>query len=581
MQYNSTDLSHELRFVRDYTMGVLDHNDCRTLVYVQSESNPDQDFVSGLYETQLPIYNVQNVRAFNGPYDGVYNAKSTVEESKIYISVIRGLSDFAELLPVLRRIYFWRARDRLMVVVKESDDKIFFQLREVFDLCWRWWMVNVVFVLESGGGCIKAFTYDPFKPDYAVRVNSYDVFYNKISNLMGFKLNISMFPNILDAIPAPNGYKGRDGVMANTLMAYLNATYAFIAPNDGVDYGENHNRVNLTGAFADVAKGKTLLALNSRYLKDEFQEYVEATYPHGRDDLTCLVPIVRIKDIKQFFSNFSISVWIPFAVFTAAFVVFVICVRYVESGSVDVIRILLTAVGINLGQSSDNYFGVGYLKVTVLLYMYLSLSLNLAYQSGMTSLFTVPIKPKQINTLQDLAESDLQIFTLVRFRRMLNRSLNVQLSKKIVPKVVTIREEDQLSHINEHKHFAVVCKNHIAAYAVMQGENYQSGSQYYRIMAEKPMPSIVCYIVKYGSPLLDRLNVLIGRLIQSGINDQWRKSTLHEMTIKGNVHQNEDSSGTNKLTMTNLITIFWFLLFGWGVSFTAFIIELVFHKLQN
>lgn len=86
------------------------------------------------------------------------------------------------------------------------------------------------------------------------------------------------------------------------------------------------------------------------------------------------------------------------------------------------------------------------------------------------------------------------------------------------------------------------------------------------------------YPVRYGSPLLPRLNVIVNRLTEAGITEQWRTFTLHSMSIKGNVYQEKKASKWRKLTLTNLITIFRFVVGGWIVSTAVMFLEVIYYS---
>lgn len=476
---------------------VFETNECRSVV-LMFPNGKVTNVAKIVHNLQIPIYAIEEskVHVFNGPYHKVYHEKNTIEESKIYLLILPELPGVQRHLQKLQEVYFWRARDRVLVVIEQefntptADD-----LKQAAKLFWKKQIINAAFIF-SGRTSTVIFTYNPFPQISLVPVNDGNVFYEKMANLMGHRINISMFKNVLDAIPSTDGYLGKDGILAKTVMGCLNASYSYIAPSDSVDYGENHNRQRITGAFGDLVSGKTEVAFNSRYLKDEFQDYLEATYPHGRDDLTCLVPMVREMDVKNFLSNFSFLIWLTFLVVGVICALCLLVVTYFSAKKIEPVTAITTVIAINLGQQAKYLNNITPIRMTLLLCVFIAFFFNSAYQTRMTSLFTVPIKPKQLNTLKDLAESDLKIYTLFRFKKMLNRSLDGVIRDKIVSKLVSMQEEEQVNEINEHKNYGVICKDHIATYAVIQKENFLNGLQFYRIMNEKPMPSIVCYTVR-------------------------------------------------------------------------------------
>lgn len=563
--------------LKSYLENVLERNQCRSLVLYIKTNDFANEVVSFMHKLHIPVYSISNVRLFNGKRHWIYYPENAFEESKIYIIAINSTSEFDETIDRIRRLYFWRQRDRTIILVTSE------YTNETLINCFNylWWReitnIAVVFINET----MQTFTYSPFPQVQIKKIKGANLFEEKYTNLMGHWINISMFANVLDAIPEANAYKGKDGRLAETFMEFLNASYTFVQPRDSVDYGENLNRTKFTGVFADMVTNRTQVALNSRYYKDEFQDLLEASYPHGRDDLTCLVPVRRNDDVKQFLQNFSTSTWILLAVITVLFFITVLLISVVTNKKIHIKDIALSVIAIIVGQQIKYFYNIKILKAAVIIYVVITFFFNSAYQSQMTSLFTVPRKPHQIDTLDELALADMKIYTLFRFKRMLGRNLRSNLHRRILPRLVAMQENEQISEINEHKNTAVICKDHIATYAVAQKENLVDGEPFYRIMSERPMPSIVCYVVRYGSPLLTRLNSVVSRLTEAGIMDHWRKQTVDGMAIKRNAEysrQKNLSKKENMLTMTNLNNLFWFLVGGWVLSAVVWVFEIVYHN---
>lgn len=565
-------------YTEKHLKNIFETNNCRSVILIFPDNEVDFNIAKAVYSLPLPVYNINSseIRIFNGPYHKVYHQNITIEESKIYILLLHNFLDVQLHIQKLQDIYFWRARDRVLVIMEQKYNKSSAdELKWASKIFWKNQILNVAFLYAEK--TFTCFTYNPFPQISIVHLKDCNLFYEKMTNLMGYRVNVSMFKNVLDAIPNNNEYLGKDGILAKTVMNFMNASCTYISPSDSVDYGENHNRKRITGAFADLVSGKTEIAFNSRYLKDEFQNYLEATYPHGRDDLTCLVPVVRDEDVKDFLSNFNLLIWFTFLAFVVSCSLCLFLITLFTVRKVDLITALSTVVAINLGQQAKYYSHVTSIRMTLLFCVFVAFFFNSAYQTKMTSLFTVPSKPKQMNTLKDLAKSDLKIYTLFRFKKMLHRNLNPDIRDRIVSKLVSMQEEEQINEINEHKNYAVICKDHIATYSVIQKENFVGGQQFYRIMNEKPMPSIVCYTVRYGSPLLPRVNTIINRLTEAGIAEQWRALTLHSMSVKGNIYQEKKASKWHMLTFTNLVTIFRFVVGGWIVSCAVLILEIFYY----
>lgn len=558
--------------IKSYLKTVLEVYNPRSLVVVSTPENLD-DWISSFYELGTPLYKLSltNIKTFNGKYHMKYDVNITFEENKIYTVISEKLFENEWFLHKLQTIYFWRQRDKVLILIRhEFKTEQLKRLKRLMFLCWKNKVLNIAFAFV--GTSITTITFNPFTGNISFSENN-NIFPDKLRNLYGHKINVSMFSNILDAIPSGSEFKGRDGLMASTVEQILNATFTYIGPMDGVDYGENLGGRRMSGVFGDVANGRTEIAFNSRYLKGEFENLLEATYPHGRDDLTGLVPVVKPSDVKDFGRNFSSQIWLLLMA-TQLLLFCLICVlTTITQHEINPVVIAGVLFRLMLGQPAQYDQNAASVRMVLLSVTYIAFFFEIAYLSQLASVLAVPRKPHQINTLEELADSDLKVYTLPRFKRMLNGILEDPLRRKLVQKLFTYQETEQIDEINEHKHIGAICKEHIAVYVVQQRNNYADDGRFYRIMNEKPMPSIICYGVRYGSPFLEKLNVIIGRLTAAGIPNQWRKLTLEEMSIKGSMYQQVVSSDKNTLTVKNLIHVFYCLVAGWGLGIVALFVE--------
>lgn len=575
--YTTLALSNHLpsNGLKNYLNGIVETYQPRSLVVVSDSEN----YITAFYELNIPLYSISlnGIVKFNGIYHKKYDERITFEENKIYIVISDEPFKNETFLEKLQSIYFWRQRDKvLLLILNEFRKAQLKNLNQLIFICWKKKILNISFAFV--GTSITTFIYNPFSSNKSIEISvseSSSIFPDKLRNLYGYKINVSMFPNILDAIPNGNKFKGKDGLMASTVESILNASFTYIGPMDGVDYGENLGGMRMSGVFGDVAKGRTEIAFNSRYLKGEFENLLEATYPHGRDDLTGLIPVIKPSDIKDFGRNFNTQVWLLF-ISTQLILFCLICILMtITENLIEPLMIASVLFRLILGQPVQYYSNINMVRLVLLSVTYIAFFFEIAYMSQLASILAVPRKPNQINTLEELAESDLKIYTLSRFKKMLNRTLKEPIRQKLVEKLMTFQETEQIDELNEHKFIGAICKEHIAVYIVQQRNNY---GKFYRIMNEKPMPSIICYGVRYGSPLLDKLNVIINRLIAAGIPNQWRKLTLQEMSIKGNMYQKMEDTNERTLTLKNLIHVFYCLIFGWGLGIFVFFMEKFFSE---
>lgn len=87
---------------------------------------------------------------------------------------------------------------------------------------------------------------------------------NKMSNMNGHPIRVTMFPTRLKAIPLPNGtFTGYDGIILQTLAKHMNFTPIITIPPDGHKYGWKEKNGSFTG--------KTVLTVSHRSSTKQFR----------------------------------------------------------------------------------------------------------------------------------------------------------------------------------------------------------------------------------------------------------------------------------------------------------------------
>lgn len=568
--------------LRYYIENILKANECRSIIMAYCNYvDRINDIAKYLYQFGTPVYNInlKQVGKFNRKFNNKYNVEMTFEESKIYFIVINNLTTFNTTLDLSRKIYFWRSRDRIVVIVKHGYNSRFYNtIKSNFLHSFEHRIVNIVFVFlsnsDAGDAIIQSYTYNQFTQNYLIYLdnNMFNIFPDKVANLNGFPIRISMFDNIVDAIPGNNMFMGRDGLMSSSIMDYINATAVYAYPKGHVNYGLNYNRTYTTGTLDDVRNHVTDVAFNTRFLRLEFDNYVEGTYPHDRDDLSCLIPRQDHEDVKSFAVPLPLPVWmVSMLVLILFYLYIIICSKRHRDNHVAVIDALFISSLIMLGKPIKE-LNIKYFRLAFLSYLTFSFFLLTVYQSKLTSVMTVKTKPIKIDTLEQLAETDFVIVTLRRYKVMLNVTLEPRIRNKIIPRIRTIPEEKLIAEIRKQKNQVIICKNHLARYGVAQKSNYQENGKFYRIMKESPFPSLCSYIVSYGSPFHAKFNVLIHRIVESGIQGFWKREIWHYLSVSGTLRVKRNHQ-KKKLSAMNLLSAFRTFMAGAIVSTLVFLVE--------
>ena len=554
----------------EYIKEITATNQQKSIILVYNEPSAFEDFSTILYGLHLPSFNIylRDLKKFNGKYNDGYDIKMTYEESKLFFVFMKNLGDIYAELSLMRKIYFWRDRDRVVVFVNGNYSLP--ALKASFLFCYQFYVVNIVFAFV--GDKIEAFSYNPFSKDYSLRTeHPRNFFPDNFQTLYGYRLRVSMFPSVINHLEE-NEFHGADGHMARIIASQLNATYTYIPtrPSD---------RAPVLTQYDDVAERIADVGLTTRYVKLNFENLIEKTYPHDRDDLTCLIPKIHVKKFTGMHSLLPDSVWFLSLATSLLFFLYVLAELLLNGRKLDVVNVALTILLllVNKPVTETRYLNF---RAALIFYLTFCVFLNTLIVCRLTSIFTAPAHFQGIETVTELAETDYEILTIDRFEDLLNASLGPNLRDKILPRLNLIKEPEYLERIRKCRNVVFILKDHLANYAQIQKENYPNGVQFYRVMRERILPALSCYIVSYGSPFLKRVDELVRRIMEAGIYDYWKMKTWQRLGVGNEFRFNKNSYGNEvAVSLDDVATGVQILVFGLGTSFLVFLLEMLAIKL--
>lgn len=443
-------------------------------------------------------------------------------------------------------------------------------------------ILNVIAMLQMiDGGGVRAFTYSPYAdeiiqlPDDAFRLD--ELFSNKI-NFNGRPLHVSMFSEEVRAIMnvSPR-IMGPDGDMAYLLAEYLNATLIVQSPPDKLEYGNPTSAHNASGSLGQVVRQEVDISLNSRFMRfDLFREnnIVEATNNIGRDDMCAIVPMPKfMSPIHNLLHSLDKTVWMLAFVVIFPFTFLLQC----AAARTDFQQFqLLDAVRGYFNQTLTQLPTTSVLRSIIIWWIVYCFIMTNIFQSCLTSTFTVKTLEKEINNIEQLIKSDYSIIAAVDYGKLISRYFDgMPLSGrgKLLEKMRLVEWSEYNRMIDDNNTgYAYVNKYHLTTFYANAKTNERA--PIYRAIKECPVPFLACYIVPFGSPLLGRLNEIIGQLEQSGIFRYWERRVNADPMRAPIVR----SSGQPEPLQLEQMFSFYFLLCGLCTASVIFLLERLFTE---
>lgn len=414
---------------------------------------------------------------------------------------------------------------------EEGDEKY---LSAIMSMIWmrNMWNYNLVYFSERK---LINFVYNPFSKKITTSSNGTNQM-NKFNDLYGYNINVSMH----------HFTKDEDFLVLRSIEKILNATF----------------QVTLTWSYEeiylDVKEGRSEFSLVGQFHGS--LPGVKYTEPIKPDHIVVLVS--RSPILPQYLKLlliFSPIIWIDLilVIVISIFVVYLVHRRNFNMIMLDLFRVLI-------GQSG--FFRANVYRAAVRVFLislsFFSIIVSNVYTSSLLSaILTVKYYP-EIDTLEELRESNLSICTLNEYRHL-------------IP--LDFRNRTILMDPLEFARHILLQRNSSYAYAIMHSladriiSTYvrRHGTNDFHMVQESFVPGFEGFIFNKKSPFIYKINTLLKTIQQSGLN-RYNSGSKETRSI--------EFQGYTTLKLYHFATPFGILIIGSTYSIIIFALELIVSK---
>jgi hypothetical protein len=561
----------------------------------------------------------------NASYPVIFMAGDEIEEVKERFSeTLRQSSDtfvlfvdkYDEIEAALYKIQsfpLWNPRGRFMLVVSHPLPSVRRNFIEyTFKRLWAEKILKVILVFrffsrdkcnEDTKTCSlstsiqQVLTYNPFRGTTSIKdisniwpkIDNLDVVYTSLSDLQGYPLRVSMFPNFLsvDPVLGPDGqvqsYEGYDAHTAKCLAHYMNAEFVLVPQRDSTRYGFKFQNGTMTGSAGNVACGRADIASNSQYIKTDWPE-LEYTYPHDTNNLCFIVPkSKRVPQLRQLFLPFSSHVWVVLACAVFLTSICWYCIR--KYGKIYEMK------KINNITTHDAFFEIfcsfisGNLttvptsileRVFIITWVLLGIIVTNSFEGSLASYLAVPKYLPEINTLEQLDISGLEIFVSPAINTYLTLDTNDKIMTNLWRKFKYKSSYSVMIDRLAWKRDVGAIFNEINARYYLRSVQYvKDGYPLLHRVKENILSIYNVYSVPRQSPFLPRFNVIVSRLVEAGLQIKWNRDSLHQAALNGVITpvSTVQAAEPAPLSLTHLQTAFYLLAIGLLCSTLIFVAQ--------
>ncbi|XP_058448780.1 uncharacterized protein LOC131428754 [Malaya genurostris] len=450
---------------------------------------------------------------------------------------------------------------------------------------------------------------DSYIPSRSSFLHSRNLFHDKLKDLEGHLLRVATFNYLPYTVwrpesRVPNAYfngtlglhfDGTESYILREFCTIFNCTLEMILDEEGEWGGILDNRTG-NGILGAVVERRADIGIGALYSWYHESLYLTLSKPISRTGVTCITPKPRtLSGWMTPILPFKLNLWIAVLITFATMSIVLLLMDYLIQNKIlgynrplDISASFMTIGCIFILQTvllriSQNKFASQMVMIGSLLIV--GLMIGNAYSGGLSSVMTIPRYEPPINTVQDLADSNIHwatthdawIFSIL----MATQPMIVKILHKFEthPKEILHRRalDQELAYGIErlpYGHFAI--------------GNYIDGeaAHIYQLMIEDIYWENCVAMSTKTWPMMEHLDQLILVILQSGIQRYWEQRVVsmyddEKVQLAISTSRHRDSAGPITLQPYHLLGAFLQLAFGLVGSVVIFLVEVFYAKLRN
>lgn len=414
---------------------------------------------------------------------------------------------------------------------------------------------------------------------------------NNLKNFNSYKFNVSLFskpPSVVPYVPkmlktnpiyknisASYGYVGRDVCLLKVLSNILNFQPIIVSNETALNYGGIRQNGTFYGSYKDVVTGKSLFAVNARYLLSFFTEHTDLSVPFNFIKV-CAVAPKSLKMSKGLFShhNFDRATIICIFITLAGSVTFWYFIHNSFDSALEKTFCFTMGYPRRMPPSIKNFFYMtacftfnNVILVVLLGHLYKNLT-TIRYE-------------KDINTLEELLDAKLPILTYFwHYFTPESDSLWKKLSQRKL----------NLKGYNPPDWYSIAAYNRSAAIIDILPEidsalklTYidEKGQPLLHRVEECIASTFSIIILQKGSAFDKALNPVIQALSEAGIMEKWNQDVVNAFFIEKIMNSTTKILNSQTLKLEDFKTSFYIFGNGCVFSIMLFICETIFKILKT
>ncbi|CAH0555585.1 unnamed protein product [Brassicogethes aeneus] len=435
---------------------------------------------------------------------------------------------------------------------------------------------NLIIAYEDDNGKVRIHTVNPFLRSPEVQLSLKDEFFaEKARHLHGYTINalvtnLDVTKVIFQEMDGVKRYFGKDVTAIQTIVSFLGGKLNILNIDD-VKLNRDENpwsKASLIQNSTDekekiVKEFDVSILINSEMFASDDSVF-ENIYPHTTNNLHIVSRKANsLTSYQNVVNSFSVGLSIIiFLMPLAISLIIIVTTRkrsflFIHNIIFDFYRILLTNISFNKLINQHQ-------RIIVVSFMAYTYILSTIIQTKLTSVFSIKPQSTDINTMEELSRHLMPIYTYKPYLDEIKKYNESSLSSIIDQ--IRIYENDKLSgtiddiyyYFNNFAEMYSLDDYDSALYVQRSRRNFVNGRPMYHLMRESIMPSFQSFKIRYGSPIIPMVHSVLRRLSEGGLIDLWKRQTIFEAVIKGDLYPEYSESYDTVDTLNINVVLFGF-----------------------
>jgi hypothetical protein len=203
------------------------------------------------------------------------------------------------------------------------------------------------------------------------------------------------------------------------------------------------------------------------------------------------------------------------------------------------------------------------------------LAVNTVFQAFLTTFITNPGREHQADSIQEILDSGLPYGFDPQCDKGFRETGDSIMMTILQHRIPCSPYTTCMDWVAFHRNFSTPSTDNIVDYfTATKYVDYQGQPLLCAVKEEYYTSNNVLHLMK-GNPLLQRVNELVGRIVQSGIFSQWTKELLDSLKLKkGVISLRTLQDEYHSFSLKNMQSAFWVLCVGWALGAAVFVAQL-------